>query len=62
MNRVGLTNVSISDLGLGGAPIGILLPVVDEDVAIGSVIQAWNGSICYWGRPSIFAWSRSVGQ
>lgn len=47
-NRVGRTDVRVSDVGFGGAPIGNLYkPVSDED-ALAAVRAAWDGGARYF--------------
>jgi D-threo-aldose 1-dehydrogenase len=47
-NRLGRTDVEVSALGFGAAPIGNLYTAIDDDAARGAVDAAWDGGIRYF--------------
>jgi len=47
-NRVGRTDVSITSLGFGAAPIGNLFKSVSDEDAAGAVTEAWRGGVRYF--------------
>ena len=48
LNQVGRTNVLVSALGFGGAPIGNLFKSVSDEEASGAVVAAWEGGVRYF--------------
>jgi D-threo-aldose 1-dehydrogenase len=48
MNRLGRTQVEVSVLGFGAAPIGNLYTAIDDDEARAAVDAAWDGGVRYF--------------
>jgi D-threo-aldose 1-dehydrogenase len=46
--RLGRTDVELTVLGFGAAPIGNLYREIDEDTALGAVEAAWDGGVRYF--------------
>ena len=46
--RVGRTDVHLTELGFGAAPIGNLYAEVDDDVAARAVDAAWDAGVRYF--------------
>src|SRR5471030_1292431 len=46
--RLGRTGVSVTELGLGTAPLGDLWDVVEEEEANGLLTAAWEGGVRYF--------------
>lgn len=47
-NRLGRTEVEVSVLGFGAAPIGNLYAAIDDDAARAAVDAAWDGGVRYF--------------
>jgi D-threo-aldose 1-dehydrogenase len=47
-NRLGSTAVEVTELGLGGGPLGNLFAALDDATAAGTVAAAWEGGIRYF--------------
>ena len=48
MRRLGTTDVQVTDIGFGAAPIGNLYRAIDDETAHASVDAAWRGGIRYF--------------
>jgi D-threo-aldose 1-dehydrogenase len=48
MRRLGRTNVSVTELGLGTAPLGELFDKVEDDEAAAIIRAAWDGGVRYF--------------
>src|SRR5271165_1089688 len=48
VRRLGRTGVSVSEIGLGTAPLGDLFDKVDDDEAAELVAAAWDGGVRYF--------------
>ena len=48
MNRLGRTQVQVSVLGFGAAPIGNLYTAIDDDEARAAIEAAWDGGVRYF--------------
>src|SRR6202034_3857417 len=46
--KLGRTNVSVTELGLGTAPLGELFDKVDDDEAAGIIGAGWDGGVRYF--------------
>jgi len=46
--RLGQTGVEVTELGFGGAPIGNLYSVVDDETAFDTIAAAWAGGVRYF--------------
>ncbi|MDT4922868.1 MAG: D-threo-aldose 1-dehydrogenase [Pseudonocardiales bacterium] len=46
--RIGRTEVRVSEVGFGGAPLGNLFKPVSEDDALATVRTAWDGGVRYF--------------
>ena len=46
--RLGSTDVTVSELGFGAAPIGNLYRAIDDDAAQETIDAAWRGGIRYF--------------
>ena len=47
-NALGRTNVHVTDLGFGAAPIGNLYKAIDDETAHAAVLAAWDGGVRYF--------------
>ena len=46
--RLGSTDVTVSEIGFGAAPIGNLYRAIDDDAAQETIDAAWRGGIRYF--------------
>jgi D-threo-aldose 1-dehydrogenase len=46
--KLGRTNVGVTELGLGTAPLGELFDKVEDDEAAGIIAAAWDGGVRYF--------------
>src|ERR1700733_13368078 len=49
--KLGRTNVRVTELGLGTAPLGELFDKVDDDEAAAIIGAAWDGGVRYFDTP-----------
>lgn len=47
-NRIGRTNVTVTSLGFGAAPIGNLFQAVSDEEAEGAIASAWQSGVRYF--------------
>ncbi|MFF8540657.1 aldo/keto reductase [Streptomyces werraensis] len=47
-NRLGESDVHVTELGFGGGPLGGLFEAVDDDTAAGALEAAWDSGIRYF--------------
>ncbi|MEV5268844.1 aldo/keto reductase [Streptomyces werraensis] len=47
-NRLGGSDVHVTELGFGGGPLGGLFEAVDDDTAAGALEAAWDSGIRYF--------------
>lgn len=47
-NRLGRTDVEVSALGFGAAPIGNLFTAIDDQTAYAAIDAAWEGGVRYF--------------
>jgi D-threo-aldose 1-dehydrogenase len=46
--KLGPTNVSVTELGLGTAPLGDLFQMIEDDEAAAIIGAAWDGGVRYF--------------
>jgi D-threo-aldose 1-dehydrogenase len=61
-NRIGRTDVQVTELGFGAAPIGNLYRPVDDDTAHAAVTAAWAGGVRYFDTAPHYGLGLSEGR
>ena len=63
MRKLGRTSVSVTELGLGTAPLGDLFDRIEDDEASAIVSAAWDGGVRYFDTsPGTGAGSRNTAS
>ena len=59
VRKVGKSKAEVTKMGLGGAPLGDLFHVLDEDQAQGVLQAAWDAGIRYYDTAPFYGYGKS---